>query len=152
MLTVVPGTPRGGSNSAQTGVSASETGATSHSAATTAAKPARTRNNATGGLILTGLSTFTRVRLRRRRSCHVCADNAPMTRRGEPAFIFEAQRAGVRARLTGNDRMQPETADRWLDAWVLEAATRALPRDGRTGPRLMTGSRPSGQQDDRAWD
>jgi hypothetical protein len=26
--------------------------------------------------------------------------------------------------------MQPETADRWLDAWVLEAATRDLPRDG----------------------
>lgn len=23
-----------------------------------------------------------------------------------------------------------ETADRWLDAWVLEAATRDLPRDG----------------------
>jgi hypothetical protein len=26
--------------------------------------------------------------------------------------------------------MQPETADRWLDAWVLEAATRDLPPDG----------------------
>jgi hypothetical protein len=26
--------------------------------------------------------------------------------------------------------MQPKTADRWLDAWVLEAATRGLPRDG----------------------
>jgi hypothetical protein len=26
--------------------------------------------------------------------------------------------------------MQPETADRWLDAWALEAATRDLPRDG----------------------
>jgi hypothetical protein len=26
--------------------------------------------------------------------------------------------------------MQPETADRLLDAWVLEAATRDLPRDG----------------------
>ena len=26
--------------------------------------------------------------------------------------------------------MQPETADRWLDAWVLGAATRDLPRDG----------------------
>jgi hypothetical protein len=26
--------------------------------------------------------------------------------------------------------MQPETADRWLDAWVLEAATRDLTKDG----------------------
>ena len=33
-------------------------------------------------------------------------------------------------RLIGADRMQPETADRWLDAWVLEAATRDVPRDG----------------------
>jgi hypothetical protein len=32
--------------------------------------------------------------------------------------------------------MQPETADRLLDAWVLEAATRDLPRDGG----LMMGS------------
>ena len=53
-----------------------------------------------------------------------------MTRRGNPERIFEAQRAGVRARLTGTG-MQPETADRWLDAWVLEAAGRGLPQDGR---------------------
>ena len=26
--------------------------------------------------------------------------------------------------------MQPETADRWLDAWVLEATRRQLPKDG----------------------
>jgi len=26
--------------------------------------------------------------------------------------------------------MQPETADRWLDAWVVEATGRGLPRDG----------------------
>ncbi len=26
--------------------------------------------------------------------------------------------------------MQPETADRWLDAWVLEATGRELPKDG----------------------
>ena len=26
--------------------------------------------------------------------------------------------------------MQPETADRWLDAWVLEATGRGLPKDG----------------------
>jgi hypothetical protein len=53
-----------------------------------------------------------------------------MARRGDPERIFEAQRQGVRARLIGTDRMQAETADRWLDAWILEAATRDLPRDG----------------------
>ena len=26
--------------------------------------------------------------------------------------------------------MQPETAVRWLDAWVLEATGRGLPKDG----------------------
>lgn len=53
-----------------------------------------------------------------------------MGRRSHPERIFEAQRAGVRARLVDTDRMQPEMADRWLDAWLLEAATRDLPRDG----------------------
>ena len=52
-----------------------------------------------------------------------------MVRRGDPERIFEAQRAGVRARLTGTG-MQPETADRWLDAWGLEAASRGLSKDG----------------------
>ena len=53
-----------------------------------------------------------------------------MGRRSDPELIFEAQRAGVRARLTGIG-MQPETADRWLDTWVLEATGRGLPKDGR---------------------
>jgi hypothetical protein len=53
-----------------------------------------------------------------------------MSRRGDPERIFQAQRAGVRARLTGTG-MQPETADRWLDAWVLEATGLELPKDGR---------------------
>jgi hypothetical protein len=52
-----------------------------------------------------------------------------MGRRADPERIFEAQRAGVRARLIGTG-MQPKTADQWLDAWVLEAAARDLPRDG----------------------
>ena len=52
-----------------------------------------------------------------------------MARRGDPERIFEAQKAGVRARLIGNG-MQPETADRWLDAWVLEATSLGLPKDG----------------------
>jgi hypothetical protein len=52
-----------------------------------------------------------------------------MSRRGDPERILAAQRAGVRGWLTGTG-MQPETADRWFDAWVLEAAGRGLPRDG----------------------
>ena len=51
-----------------------------------------------------------------------------MTRRVDPERIFEAQKAGVRARLTGTGT--PETADRWLDAWVLEATGCGLARDG----------------------
>ena len=46
-----------------------------------------------------------------------------------PERLFEAQRAGVRARLTETG-MQPETADRWLDALVLEATGLGLPKDG----------------------
>jgi hypothetical protein len=52
-----------------------------------------------------------------------------MGRRADPARIFEAQRSGVRARLTGAGK-DPTTADRWLDAWSIEAATRDLPKDG----------------------
>ena len=53
-----------------------------------------------------------------------------VTRRSDPERIFQARREGVRQRLMGLG-MTPETADRWLDAWVLEAAGRGLPRDGR---------------------
>ena len=52
-----------------------------------------------------------------------------MSPRADPERIVAAQRAGVRARLTGTG-MQPETADRWLDAWVLEATGRGLSKDG----------------------
>ena len=49
-----------------------------------------------------------------------------MSRRADPDRIFDAQRAGIRA---DRDRNEPETADRWLDAWGLEAAGRGLSRD-----------------------
>ena len=56
-------------------------------------------------------------------------DTYRMARRSDPERILEAQRAGVRARLTGVG-MTPETAERWLDAWILEATGRELAKDG----------------------
>ena len=52
-----------------------------------------------------------------------------MARRADPARIDEAHREGTRQRLMGSG-MTPETADRWLDAWVLKATGRGLARDG----------------------
>jgi hypothetical protein len=51
-----------------------------------------------------------------------------MARRADPQRIHEARRAAVRANLIGSG-MAPETADRWLDAWELEATGRGLSRD-----------------------
>ena len=48
-----------------------------------------------------------------------------------------------RARLTGTG-MTPETADRWLDAWVLEAARRGVPKDGPYWQAAGIGSPRSG--------
>ena len=53
-----------------------------------------------------------------------------MAHRSSPARIFGAHREGTRQRLIRSG-MTAETADRWLDAWVLEATGRGLPRDGR---------------------
>jgi hypothetical protein len=54
-----------------------------------------------------------------------------MARRGDPERIFNAQRAGVRARQTGTG-MTPETADRWLwqAGWEWIATERAARRLG----------------------
>ena len=52
-----------------------------------------------------------------------------MSRRADPERILEAQRAGVRGRVIGTG-MQPETAERRLDARVLEATGGGLPKDG----------------------
>jgi hypothetical protein len=51
-----------------------------------------------------------------------------MARRADSERIHEAKRAAVRANLT-DIGMSLETADRWLDAWELEAAGRGLSRD-----------------------
>ena len=52
-----------------------------------------------------------------------------MARRADPERIFQARRDAIRNTLTGSG-MSLETAERWCDAWELEAAGRGLPRDG----------------------
>jgi hypothetical protein len=51
-----------------------------------------------------------------------------MSRRADPEGIFQARRDAIRNTLTGSG-MPLETAERWCDAWELEAAGRGLPRD-----------------------
>ena len=76
-----------------------------------------------------------------------------MARRADPARIFQARRAAIRNTLTGSG-MLLETAERWLDAWVLEATGRGLPRDGTRAIRAVTArSRNDGMTDrEAAWD
>jgi hypothetical protein len=51
-----------------------------------------------------------------------------MSRRADPERIHQARRAATRNGLTDHG-MALETAERWCDAWELEAATRGLPRE-----------------------
>jgi hypothetical protein len=51
-----------------------------------------------------------------------------MARRSDPERIFQARRAAVRYTLMDTG-MDEATANRWCDAWELEAAGRKLPRD-----------------------
>src|SRR4029450_1052125 len=69
--------------------------------------------------------------------CRRLRETYRMGRRADLERIFEAQRAGVRGPLTGTGR-RPETADRWLDAWVLEANRESAVVDalGRLPPSL----------------
>ena len=52
-----------------------------------------------------------------------------MARRADPERIFQAWRAAVRNGLTDYG-MSYEDAERWCDAWEVEAGGRGLPRDG----------------------
>jgi hypothetical protein len=52
-----------------------------------------------------------------------------MGRRADPDRIFTAWRTATRNRLTDGG-MSVETAERWCDAWEIEAAGRGLPKDG----------------------
>ena len=60
-----------------------------------------------------------------------------MSRRSDAERIFQARRDAIRNTLTGSG-VPLETAERWCDAWELEAAGRGLPcdvaywRDGAT--------------------
>ena len=51
-----------------------------------------------------------------------------MARHADPERIFMAWRIAVRNGLTGSG-MALEDAERWCDAWELEAAMRDVPRD-----------------------
>jgi hypothetical protein len=53
-----------------------------------------------------------------------------MSRRADPERILQAHRAAIRNRLT-MDGLDAATAERWCDAWEIEAAGReGLARDG----------------------
>jgi len=51
-----------------------------------------------------------------------------MSRRADPEPTFQARRDAIRNTLTGSG-MSLETAERWCDAWEIEAARPSLPRD-----------------------
>ena len=51
-----------------------------------------------------------------------------MARRADPERVFQARRAAVRYGLMDTG-MDEATAERWCDAWVLEATGCGLPRD-----------------------
>ena len=52
-----------------------------------------------------------------------------MARRADPERIFQARRDAIRNTLTGLG-MSLEMAERWCDAWEIEATGRGLPKDG----------------------
>lgn len=52
-----------------------------------------------------------------------------MSRRADPARIHAARRAAVRNGLMDYG-MSLEDAERWCDAWEIEAASQGLARDG----------------------
>ena len=67
--------------------------------------------------------------LTRHPSPHVSIENRGMARRADPKRIHQARRAAVRNGLTDYGGSL-EDAERWCDAWEIEAAVRELPRDG----------------------
>lgn len=71
-----------------------------------------------------------------------------MARRADPERIFQARRAAIRNSLTGSG-MSLDTAERWCDAWELEAAGRGLPRNAdywQEGARWIAAERAGSRQ------
>jgi hypothetical protein len=52
-----------------------------------------------------------------------------VARRADPARIYQAGRAAIRNRLLSSG-ITDETAERWLQSWEIEAATRGIPTTG----------------------
>jgi hypothetical protein len=52
-----------------------------------------------------------------------------MARRRDPERIYQARRVAIRNRLL-SDGLSPETAERWLAAWELEASARGVATSG----------------------
>jgi hypothetical protein len=57
-----------------------------------------------------------------------------MARRADPERIFEARRTAIQNRLTSTG-MDEATAERWCDAWIIEAIGRGLDRMATTRRR-----------------
>jgi len=51
-----------------------------------------------------------------------------VSRRADPARIYEARRAGAVARLASRDRLGDDRAEELVAAWELEAELRGIPR------------------------
>lgn len=49
-------------------------------------------------------------------------------RRGDPERIYAAQRAGILARLTQQERVNAQAAERWIAAWERHAEAIGLHR------------------------
>src|SRR5262245_40519264 len=69
-----------------------------------------------------------------------------MSRCADPERIHQARRAAIRNTLESRG-MDRETAERWYDAWELEAVDRGLRKD-RDYRQTGAGRRPSGRTRD----
>jgi hypothetical protein len=54
-----------------------------------------------------------------------------MTRRGNPERIYQAQRAGIFARLRDAERINELDAEHWISRWEREAAVLGTDRTDR---------------------
>lgn len=75
-----------------------------------------------------------------------------MSRRRDPERIYEAQRAGIFARLTQKERLDELDAEHWISRWEREAESQGLARTTvgfwSTGWGWITEQRGSGRRND----